>query len=138
MTKLPRRSRKKSTEIDPTKIGKLLRLLASDKGGEVVAAAAALKRTLEASGLDLHDLAAAVEAGLRPQQQRQVWGPPSPNVDDWQSMCWYLYHHRFRLRPCDREYVEDCLLGRFNEGRVTAWHLQRLQEIVSSLRRTAA
>jgi hypothetical protein len=68
-----RRSRVKSTEIDPTRIAKLLRLLSADKPGEVVAAAAALTRTLEASGKDIHDLAAIVESGLRP-------APPQPRA----------------------------------------------------------
>jgi hypothetical protein len=46
-------------------IAKLLRLLASDKPGEVVAAAHALRRVLHSGGLDLHDLANVVEAAAR-------------------------------------------------------------------------
>ncbi len=142
MTKLPRRSRKKSTEIDPSKIGKLIRLLSSDKPGEVAAAAAALTRLLQAGGRDWHDVADLVEAGLRPEQPRNLpertWGPPSPRADDWQSMCWFAFHHRFDLRPCDREFIEDCLLGRFDDGVVTEWHLQELRRIVAGIKTTAA
>jgi len=45
-------------------LGKLVRMLSSDQPGEVVAAAEAIKRTLAAQGLDIHALAAVVEAGL--------------------------------------------------------------------------
>jgi hypothetical protein len=50
-------------------LGKLVRLLASDKDGEVIAAAAAIKRTLASRDRDIHDLADAVDAGL---QQRSI------------------------------------------------------------------
>jgi hypothetical protein len=39
------------------KLSKLIRLLASDKDGEVLGTVAAIRRTLERAGLDLHDLA---------------------------------------------------------------------------------
>ena len=137
MSKLPRRTGAKS-KIDTGKIAKLIRLLGSDKPGEVIAAAAALKRMLAASGKDLHDLAAAAVAGLRPappQRQVQVWGPPAPRPGDWQSMCWYLHHHRLDLRPDDRAFVEDCLLGRFEGGVVRDWHLTRLRGLVAIVQR---
>jgi HPt (histidine-containing phosphotransfer) domain-containing protein len=40
---------------------KLVRLLASDKQGEVIAAVHALRRVLSSSGLDIHALADAIE-----------------------------------------------------------------------------
>jgi hypothetical protein len=140
--KLPRRSRKKSTAIDPTRIGKFLRLLASDKPGEVVAAAAALKRTLEAGGLDIHDLASAIESGLKPAPppQRRSLGPPSPNLNDWQSICWWLHFHRGRLRGDQRERVADYLLGQAfydSDGRCLEWHMEELRGIVAQIRRDA-
>ena len=42
------------------KLEKLIPLLGSDKDGEVVAAAAAITRTLKQAGADCHDVAAAV------------------------------------------------------------------------------
>jgi hypothetical protein len=51
-------------DIAPT-IGKLLRLLASDKPGELVASAHALRRVLSSAELDLHDLANVVEFAAR-------------------------------------------------------------------------
>lgn len=43
-------------------VAKLIRLLASDVDGEVLAAVRALGRALKASGCDFHDLAGIVEA----------------------------------------------------------------------------
>lgn len=43
------------------KIGKLLRLLSSDKDAEVISAVCALRRTLDGAGASLHDLADTVE-----------------------------------------------------------------------------
>jgi hypothetical protein len=45
------------------KIGKFIRLLSSERDGEVVAAAHALVRTLEANKLDIHALAKRIENG---------------------------------------------------------------------------
>src|SRR5262249_56750871 len=47
------------------RIGALVRLLGSDKPGEVVAAAGALVRALDHVGADLHVLAHVVERGLQ-------------------------------------------------------------------------
>lgn|SRR5262245_61274734 len=47
------------------RIAKLLRLLASDKPGEVVASVHALRRLLRSAELDLHDLANVVEFSAR-------------------------------------------------------------------------
>ncbi|HEY5305191.1 MAG TPA: hypothetical protein VIJ52_00790 [Pseudolabrys sp.] len=71
------------------KLGNFVRLLASNHDGEVLAAVAALRRTLAADKLDLHDLARVVESSApaapasapryrsRPQPQPgRYWGPP--------------------------------------------------------------
>jgi hypothetical protein len=47
------------------RIAKLLRLLASDKPGEVAVSAQALRRVLGSANLDLHDLANVVEFAAR-------------------------------------------------------------------------
>jgi hypothetical protein len=57
------------TDIAPT-IAKLLRLLASDKPGEVAASAHALRRVLGSAKLDLHDLANVVEFSARREISR--------------------------------------------------------------------
>ena len=49
------------------RVGKLVRLLASDQPGEVFGAAQALRRVIACDGLDLHDLARVIEsAASRP------------------------------------------------------------------------
>jgi hypothetical protein len=47
------------------KIGKFLRLLSSDQAGEVIAAASAITRTLQAEGLDWHAIAEAVDGAKK-------------------------------------------------------------------------
>jgi hypothetical protein len=56
-----------SHPVCQAQFGKLLRLLASDKDGEVIAIVAAIKRTLASRSLDFHDLAVAVDVGLQKQ-----------------------------------------------------------------------
>ena len=51
-----------SPPLYATRLAKLIRLLASDVDGEVLAAVRALGRTLKAGGCDIHDLAGLVEA----------------------------------------------------------------------------
>jgi hypothetical protein len=62
------------------KIGKFIRLLASDQPGEIVAATLALRRTLNASGLDLHWLAEHIEASA-PSRQRFAAAPGNWRAD---------------------------------------------------------
>lgn len=60
------------------RLGKLVLLLASDQMGEVNAAAAAIRRTLKAAGVDLHDFAGAITSpgGATKVQYVPVPGPP--------------------------------------------------------------
>jgi hypothetical protein len=126
-----------SRKLDTKKVGKLVRLLASDKDGEVLATVAAIKRMLDVADLDLHDLADAVRAGFRkPQKQRQPakWTPPAPDTDFWQSMAWWAHYHGHRLPTSDRDYVHDVLLGRhFDCGRADAAMMRRLREIIAKI-----
>jgi hypothetical protein len=143
MTSLPRRVRAKSADVNTSKLAKLIRLLGSNRDGEVIAAARALQRTLEASGKDLHDLADAVTAGLRPPpppRQRSL-APPEPDRTNWEAMAWYCHFHRFQLRSGERERVADYLLGQAfydSDGRCTEWHLEELRRIVAHIRRETA
>ncbi len=139
--KKPRRSPAKRVEIDASKVGKLLRLLGSDKPGEVAAAAAALSRTLQAAGLDLHDLAVVAERGLQPEQQplqqrqRGSCGPPLP-PDDWSAMAWWLHFHKIHLRKDQAEFVAGLLLGVGfeDDGRIREWQLQDLRTMIGLVR----
>lgn len=63
------------------RLAKLVPLLGSDKPGEVVAAANALKRTLHGAGFDFHSLVAAIEFGwprLSGKIDVQVTRPDAP------------------------------------------------------------
>jgi len=65
------------------RLGKIIRLLSSDKPGEVVASAAALKRSLQSHGLDIHGLAEIIDRHLdfplAPEQALRGERPaPSP------------------------------------------------------------
>jgi|GEM_PF-3679405 len=142
MSRLPRRVRKKtSAEVDVTKIAKLLRLLSSDKDGEVLATVSALKRALKAGGRDLHDLADIVQAGVKPAPQPPIQRSYGPSADNWESMCWYCWHHRYHLPIHQREFVEDMLLGRgdgFDEGRIRNWAIDDLRALAARVRSGAA
>jgi len=81
------------TTVAP-QVAKLVRLLGSDNDGEVVACVAALRRVLHGAGLDLHDLARAVEVPIRvlsyrppSYQPRSYYAEPSVNPDlRWRDM----------------------------------------------------
>jgi hypothetical protein len=125
----------KKTAIDVPKIGKLIRLLASDSDGEVAGAVAALGRTLLAADMSFGDLAAAIEAGLdNPKPKKTKWTPPAPDLDYWESMCWWSHYFRHHLSDADKEYVAGTLMGRnFDCGRADAHMMRRLREIVAKI-----
>lgn len=89
------------------RLGKLIRLLASDKSGEVVAAASAINRALASVGLDIHAFADAVERNpLVPGQ-----APPPPRNDgandDWRAMRRFCADHDALLSVREREFIVD-------------------------------
>jgi hypothetical protein len=133
----PAESRNK---IDATKLAKLLRLLSSDKPGEVLAAVEAIKRTLDVVGMDLHDLADVVAGGFEkpaPEKKRvpAKRAPPAPDTEYWESMAWFSHYHRQHLSTTDRDYVHDVLLGRhFDCGRADAGMMSRLRGIVRRIK----
>lgn len=64
-----------------SKLWRLLPRLASDAPGEVVATVAAIRRTLDRAGLDLHDLAARLIDAPRPVQ------PEAPKPEPQAQRC---------------------------------------------------
>lgn len=67
------------------RLAKFMRLLSSDKDGEVIAAAGAIRRVLLAADLDIHDLADVIErsnigntAPARPQPRPRYSYRPAP------------------------------------------------------------
>jgi hypothetical protein len=91
-----------------TRVGQLLRLmLSSDRTGEIISAAAALKRTLSAAGLDLYDLAAVVEAHL-------LDAPALIPLDDecedeWKAMARFCCLHSDALSEREADFVTNIL-----------------------------
>jgi hypothetical protein len=87
------------------RLGQLLRLLASDKDGEVVAAARAIERTLHAIGADFHDLAHMIEAPpLQPVQP--LYGT------SWQRMAQFCAARRPSLNSRELKFVLDMVSWR--------------------------
>jgi hypothetical protein len=130
-------AKKAAKAIDIGKIGKLMRMLGSDKSGEVLAAVAALGRLLEAADMDFHSLADAVADGLKPSKPaRASWEPPDPDLLNWESMAWYCRCWSQHLRGDDLDYVVHALLGRtgFDLGRATPELMRRLRSIVAKVK----
>jgi hypothetical protein len=124
---------KKAPAVDTERLAKLVRLLASDKDGEVLAAIAALKRTLDIAEMDFHDMAAALVSGLKPRTpERASREPPPPDLYNWESMAWYCRFHSRHIQDLDLDYVVGALLGRtgFDLGRATPELMRRLRDIV--------
>jgi hypothetical protein len=113
------------------KLGKMIRMLASDCDGDVIAAARAIKRTLHSEGLDIHTLAEGIEepnrgalteaemrklydagydAGLRAAEDKHHGAADFANVDgtpSWHEIALWCQRHSSRLRAKEQEFVND-------------------------------
>jgi len=113
------------------KLGKMIRMLASDCDGDVIAAARAIKRSLRSEGLDIHELAKAIEepnggtlteaemrklydagydAGLRAAEDKHHGAADFANVDatpSWHEIALWCQQRDERLREKEREFVSD-------------------------------
>jgi hypothetical protein len=149
-------SRNKNQPLDTSKVAKLVRLLGSDKDGEILAAVPALRRTLGVAGIDLHGLADAITVGLEPRRAtkpspkpskpakqakpprktpKPKWEPDEPDLLNWQSMCEYCTFYKSRLNDIDRTYIArvmSCETG-FDLGRATPELMRRLRGIVAAV-----
>ena len=83
------------------KLAKLVRLLSSDKDGEVLAAASAIKRTLAAEGSDIHALADTL---CRPEPQHR---PRYEDDNDWHRISCECQVHSERFSPREQDFVAD-------------------------------
>jgi hypothetical protein len=101
------------------RVGQLIRLLDSDKDGEVVAAARALGRTLKSVGEDFHSLSASIERTFVVQRTCLDWIA---------TVEWLLSHRAAYLNDRELWFVRD-MQDRRGEPteRQTAW-LLRLYE----------
>ena len=112
------------------KLGRFVRLLGSDRDGEVVAAARAIARVLKAAGLDLHDLANAIAAPQLIEDQAEV----RPNIK-WHELRAFCLAHACFLSFRERQFLND--LGRWR-GDITVRQRDWLEAIYVRLRREAA
>lgn len=93
-----------------SKVAKLIRLLASDRDGEVLGAVAALRRTLDSTGHDLHSLAEIVSPPLLPNPPRiRSW---RSGESDWQAMARWCHARHGHLSLKDRDFVKSMLYRR--------------------------
>src|SRR5712691_4743470 len=81
-----------------TRLRKLIPRLASSHSGEVLATVAAIRRTLESAGLDLHDLAAVLTTDSRIADQPH---------DDWLTVARWCRDRRQTLNDRERQFVEQ-------------------------------
>jgi hypothetical protein len=143
--------------LDPDlagRVGKFLRLLSSDKDGEVLAAARALCRTLTGAGTDLHELAEGlgtngyrfteadakeiyqegVEDGRRAAEVNAFHsmnddGPP------WHEIAKECAAHSHRLRENERQFIEDMVRWTVHGGMPTEKQRNWLRKIYVRMRR---
>jgi hypothetical protein len=106
------------------RLEKLIKLLTSDKDGEVVAAARAIHRTLEGAGADTHELAARIKGGkLSETEMRKIYDAgvrdgkdaaatdkgfsnvEGPSYYEMAKHC--VEHDNSRLSAKERGFVED-------------------------------
>ena len=121
---------------DPITGGRLARLiprLATDSDGEVLATVAAIRRTLDRAGMDLHDLAARLTDA--PQPVTPVRHAPP---ETWRDLAaWCVENSAGRLGAGEYEFVRSMAhrlaVGGLPSDRQAAW----LRAIYSKLRGAA-
>ncbi len=124
------------------RLGQFVRLLGSDQPGEVVAAAAALRRALAGVGADLHDLAGSIEQPVAVAPSRR---PRKPKADsghiDWRPAyrreVWETLEHglaRFSLTPWERQFTTD-IIARLRDprGRLTFRQAEVVDRLVAKI-----
>jgi hypothetical protein len=121
------------------RVATFIRLLASDKDGEIIAAVQAIQRTLKAAGTDIHSVAERVEkpngrglteaemkklfaagyvAGVRAAENKHFGTGNFLRVDGlpaWHEIARYCQQHGSRLRGNEQEFVNDMAAR-------TVWH----------------
>ena len=102
-----------------------IRLLASDRDGEIIAAVCALKRVLESAGTDLNGLAHGIEnlgKGVPNEERKKIWDAAVQHTENrlhgaddfidstgkptWQSVALYCQRNKHRLAPKHHEFID--------------------------------
>ena len=109
------------------RIADVIRLLASDKDGDIIAAAHALKRVLVSAGTDIHGLAHGIEnlgknAEVSKDQMKKVWDAAVQHTENrlhgaddfistdgkptWQSVALYCQRNKHRLDTKHHDFID--------------------------------
>jgi hypothetical protein len=110
------------------KIASIVRLLASDKDGDIIAAAHALKRTLESAGTDINGLAHGIEnlgkgAEVSRDQMKKIWDQAVQHTENrlhgaddfistdgkptWEVIALFCQRNKHRLYPSCHKFVDE-------------------------------
>jgi hypothetical protein len=87
-----------------SRIGQLVRLLGSDRPGEVVAAATAINRTLVSAGTDIHHLGDVVDRGLQHVPAKALHRAPIDD-DDIAAIIRFCAFPGNRLNERERDFI---------------------------------
>ena len=141
-----------------SKLASLVRLLASDRDGEVVAAARAIPRVLKAAGADIHVLAAQVEQangkrfseadaaeiyrrGVEDGKREAESGPMFRNVNldgepSWHEIAVECAAHPNRLlHEREKQFVKDMVRRTVHGGEPTERQASWLRKIYARVQR---
>ena len=108
------------------KIAMVIRLLASDKDGEILAAAAALKRTLASAGTDFNGLAHGIEnlgKGISNEERKKIWDAAVQHTENrlhgaddfidstgkptWEAVALFCQRNKQRLDTRHHQFIDD-------------------------------
>jgi hypothetical protein len=119
------------TPLAQDRLGKLLRMLSSDKPGEVVAAASAIMRTLAAEGTDIHNLADAVCRPAVPRAEAKAQrASASADSTDWRDVARKCEACSAALNERERKFVNDMVGWRTTPSeKQQAWLLSILNKV---------
>jgi hypothetical protein len=119
------------SEIAP-KLEKLVLMLSSDQPGEVVAAAAAIKRALQSAGTDWHDLARELTKPVVTVHDSYGRRGRGPQREDWRPLYEYCRSHQEWLSFREGDFMHT--LSRWR-GNITPKQQAWLEAIHARLRR---
>ena len=117
------------------KLAMLIPLLASDQPGEVVATAAAIKRTLKSNESDFHTLAKMLTS--TPVTRIVYRDAPKPEPTEWAAKAAFCAARAGNLNPKETEFVNDMTV-RLKYGSPTERQAAWLDTIWSRLQRREA
>jgi hypothetical protein len=108
------------------RIAMTIRLLASDRDGEIIAAVSALKRVLASAGTDLNGLAHGVEnlgKGISNEERKKIWDTAVQHTENrlhgsddfiessgkptWQSVALFCQRNKARLDTRHHQFIDD-------------------------------